>query len=326
MSINSYQREMYKNHLEHAERRNHKYLYKIGDRYIYPEDVKKNGGHSSGSQSFTMKKRHEMNKDPNIIDYLVGKGGSSSRKNRLALLAGNKSKMLAKTGIADKNPAKLGDAESSMLTAKDWEGYYNEDAKGVKKGNSTSGKVGSRIRKKESELAFEKMKNRKAYKDKIRQDQIDSAHMESSKNRKFIEQRTKDREARRNMRTTGTRGQIEWDKRAAENKRRKDLGGGPGVAGTEEMAVQMKKTEERKKQKRHQQHLDTLSQQRKSREQRRNAHSGIRRYEKQLAEDVRNEYGNDVNPKGYYYVYPGLEKKNKKKDKERRRRKLTGQR
>lgn len=39
MSINSYQREIYSSHLEHAERRNHKYLYKIGDRYIYPEDV-----------------------------------------------------------------------------------------------------------------------------------------------------------------------------------------------------------------------------------------------------------------------------------------------
>lgn len=39
MAINSYQREIYANQLQHAERRNHKYLYKIGDRYVYPEDI-----------------------------------------------------------------------------------------------------------------------------------------------------------------------------------------------------------------------------------------------------------------------------------------------
>lgn len=37
--MNLYKREIYKKSLQHAERRNHKYLYKIGDRYIYPEDV-----------------------------------------------------------------------------------------------------------------------------------------------------------------------------------------------------------------------------------------------------------------------------------------------
>lgn len=37
--MNLYKREIYKKSLQHAERKNHKYLYKIGDRYIYPEDV-----------------------------------------------------------------------------------------------------------------------------------------------------------------------------------------------------------------------------------------------------------------------------------------------
>lgn len=37
--MNSHQRMIYSSQLQHAERRNHKYLYKIGDRYIYPEDV-----------------------------------------------------------------------------------------------------------------------------------------------------------------------------------------------------------------------------------------------------------------------------------------------
>ena len=37
--MNLYKRKIYKKSLQHAERRNHKYLYKIGDRYIYPEDV-----------------------------------------------------------------------------------------------------------------------------------------------------------------------------------------------------------------------------------------------------------------------------------------------
>lgn len=37
--MNLYKREIYKKSLQHAERRNHKYLYKIGDRYIYPEDI-----------------------------------------------------------------------------------------------------------------------------------------------------------------------------------------------------------------------------------------------------------------------------------------------
>lgn len=41
MSINLYQREIYASQLQHGERRNHKYLYKEGDRYIYPEDLKK---------------------------------------------------------------------------------------------------------------------------------------------------------------------------------------------------------------------------------------------------------------------------------------------
>ena len=41
MSINLYQREIYANQLQHGERRNHKYLYKEGNRYIYPEDLKK---------------------------------------------------------------------------------------------------------------------------------------------------------------------------------------------------------------------------------------------------------------------------------------------
>lgn len=49
MSINLYQREMYRSYLEHGERRNHKYLYKIGDRYIYPEDVK-NGAKNVGKK------------------------------------------------------------------------------------------------------------------------------------------------------------------------------------------------------------------------------------------------------------------------------------
>lgn len=38
--MNSHQRMIYSSQLQHTERRNHKYLYKIGDRYIYPEDVK----------------------------------------------------------------------------------------------------------------------------------------------------------------------------------------------------------------------------------------------------------------------------------------------
>lgn len=37
--MNSHQRKIYASQLQHAERRNHKYLYKIGDRYVYPEDV-----------------------------------------------------------------------------------------------------------------------------------------------------------------------------------------------------------------------------------------------------------------------------------------------
>ena len=52
MGINSYQRDMYKTSLEHAERRNHKYLYKIGNRYIYPEDVA-NGAKSIASKGQT---------------------------------------------------------------------------------------------------------------------------------------------------------------------------------------------------------------------------------------------------------------------------------
>ena len=39
--MNSYQKEIYSSYLAHAERRNHKYLYKMGDRYIYPEYVAK---------------------------------------------------------------------------------------------------------------------------------------------------------------------------------------------------------------------------------------------------------------------------------------------
>lgn len=37
--MNLYKKEIYKKSLQHTERRNHKYIYKIGDRYIYPEDV-----------------------------------------------------------------------------------------------------------------------------------------------------------------------------------------------------------------------------------------------------------------------------------------------
>lgn len=39
--MNLYQKEIYSSYLEHGERRDHKYLYKIGDRYIYPDDVAK---------------------------------------------------------------------------------------------------------------------------------------------------------------------------------------------------------------------------------------------------------------------------------------------
>lgn len=47
--MNLYQQEMYRSYLQHGERRDHKYLYKIGDRYIYPEDVK-NGAKKVGQK------------------------------------------------------------------------------------------------------------------------------------------------------------------------------------------------------------------------------------------------------------------------------------
>ena len=42
--MNLYQKQIYSSFLEHGEHRDHKYLYKIGDRYIYPDDVKKEAG------------------------------------------------------------------------------------------------------------------------------------------------------------------------------------------------------------------------------------------------------------------------------------------
>lgn len=64
MAINSYQREMYKSSLKHAERKNHKYLYKIGDRYIYPEDVKSTNPRQKANLQYQhLKKSQEVGKE-----------------------------------------------------------------------------------------------------------------------------------------------------------------------------------------------------------------------------------------------------------------------
>ena len=65
--MNSHQRMIYSSQLQHAERRNHKYLYKIGDRYIYPEDISR--GIKKKAQKIingpkTYKKDREFMKQP----------------------------------------------------------------------------------------------------------------------------------------------------------------------------------------------------------------------------------------------------------------------
>lgn len=65
--MNSHQRMIYSSQLQHAERRNHKYLYKIGDRYVYPEDISR--GIKKKAQKIingpkTYKKDREFMKEP----------------------------------------------------------------------------------------------------------------------------------------------------------------------------------------------------------------------------------------------------------------------
>lgn len=87
--MNLYKREIYKKSLQHAERRNHKYLYKIGDRYIYPEDVKNrtsgvlNNAKSKINESINKKKaklrsigRGEQYVDPNFNNMVNLNRGS----------------------------------------------------------------------------------------------------------------------------------------------------------------------------------------------------------------------------------------------------------
>lgn len=61
--MNLYKKEIYKKSLQHAERRNHKYLYKIGDRYIYPEDVPKGTTEIQQHHAQVLSDRRQAKKD-----------------------------------------------------------------------------------------------------------------------------------------------------------------------------------------------------------------------------------------------------------------------
>lgn len=94
MAINSYQREMYRSSLEHAERRNHKYLYKIGDRYVYPEDI------ANGAKSV----------------YAQGQANEiARRKERAESTAAGNQKL--KTNLTDKEKLKKAGKIAFSLTA-----------------------------------------------------------------------------------------------------------------------------------------------------------------------------------------------------------------
>lgn len=78
--MNSHEREIYRSQLEHGiEWKKHKYLYKDGDRYIYPEDIKNMAKEKASAMIADQKQKH---KDRKFV--------KSSRKNSLSLPAGSR--------------------------------------------------------------------------------------------------------------------------------------------------------------------------------------------------------------------------------------------
>ena len=110
MGINSYQREIYANQLEHGAKGstwgNHKYIRKEGNRYIYPEDIE--GGHH----------RHHIN--PDAVNFGTGFGDGMDRSRALnngSIRYGNNAKMKMKSAIASKDMSKVNDARKDLAIA-----------------------------------------------------------------------------------------------------------------------------------------------------------------------------------------------------------------
>lgn len=274
--MNLYKREIYKKSLQHAERRNHKYLYKIGDRYIYPEDVAT--GKASHKPSGIADKAKKMLSDfkprtethingRSINDKTDGYKEVNRRKNAKTmdardLIANTKSKEELEEEYRRKDPVGYNeykmnrinrDVESAKAeyekTMADIEAR-NKKLKGSSSSESTVDRMKVRADRKRKTEAQRKSAHAgvEAYEKKF-PNGGSTEELERQKEKKFLKDRAIAREARRSMRTTGTTAEIEGAKRAAQKRTRDDFKDGPGVAGTDEMARQMEKTKIRKTEK-----------------------------------------------------------------------------
>ena len=98
--MNLYKKKIYRKSLQHAERRNHKYLYKIGDRYIYPEDV---AGKTKSTAS-------------NIGSMATAAG--TAAKNKISnTIADQKTKLKDKKYLWDENRRKYPNLEKANVTS-----------------------------------------------------------------------------------------------------------------------------------------------------------------------------------------------------------------
>ncbi len=99
--MNLYKREIYKKSLQHAERRNHKYLYKIGDRYIYPEDVAAGRAKSTSSN----------------IGSVVTAAGTAAKTKISNTIADQKTKLKDKKYLRDESHRKYPNLEKANVTS-----------------------------------------------------------------------------------------------------------------------------------------------------------------------------------------------------------------